>query len=97
MNHKNSNDGSLRDLWLGIAISIGAYLFGSSVLGFVLGPFALLVTFIAHIAAIVICFRKGMKLDGSGAVNWPRDFYFINWRLLWPFICHAWRVSYLFC
>lgn len=66
MNHNNSSDGSLRDLWLGIAISLGAYLVGSSVLGIVLGPLALLVTIIAHIAAIIICFKKGMKRMAQG-------------------------------
>lgn len=66
MSHNNSSDGSLRDLWLGIVLSIGAYLLGSSALSFVLGPFALLVTFIAHIVAIIICFKKGMKRMAQG-------------------------------
>lgn len=58
-NNKNINDDSLRDLWIGIAISFGAYMFGVSLLSFILGPFALIVTFIANIVAIVISFKKG--------------------------------------
>lgn len=58
--NQNGSDGSLRDLWLGIAASIGAY-----ILTIFMGP-VVFVTFIVHIIAIIVSFNKGRKRLGQG-------------------------------
>ncbi|MBS4211797.1 MULTISPECIES: hypothetical protein [Neobacillus] len=65
-----SKDGSLKDLWLGIGITIGIYLMGLLIL-FVFSPMFFAYLCIAAVALIlipIICFSKGRKRMGQGAL-----------------------------
>jgi hypothetical protein len=62
----NTSDGSLKDLWLGIAITFGIYVIAVFVLMMFMGLIALILAFIAHITIIIICFQKGKKRMGQG-------------------------------
>jgi len=64
--NQNGSEGSLRDLWLGIIISIMFYLIGGTILAFIIGPSSPILILIAHIATIIICFKKGKKRLGQG-------------------------------
>lgn len=66
----NSKDGSLKDLWIGICITIGIYLLGLLIL-LIFSPMFFAYLCIAAIALIVIpiiCFTKGRKRMGQGAL-----------------------------
>ncbi|MFK9095000.1 hypothetical protein [Bacillus salipaludis] len=72
MNQKQGNkgDGSLKDLWIGIGISLGIYLLGVLIL-FVFSSIFFAYLCIAVIGLIVIpvvSFTKGKKRVGQGAL-----------------------------
>jgi hypothetical protein len=64
----NKPDGSLKDLWLGIALTFGIYLIGATLLPTIFGNFliGLIVAVIVHIGVIVLSFVKGRKRLGQG-------------------------------
>jgi putative flippase GtrA len=69
-NQKTQKDGSLKDLWLGIGLSLGIYLLGLFIL-LVVSPIFMAYVCIAVVAIIVIpivSFVKGRKRLGQGAL-----------------------------
>ncbi|MEH7335540.1 hypothetical protein V7161_23235 [Neobacillus drentensis] len=69
-NQGNQKGGSLKDLWIGIGITLGIYLIGLLVL-LIGSPFFLGYVGLAAIALLVIpivCFTKGKKRMGQGAL-----------------------------
>lgn len=67
---QNQNDGSLKDLWVGIGISLGIYLIGIILL-LLNASIIIVYMMIAVIALIVLpiyCFAKGKKRMGQGAL-----------------------------
>ena len=66
MVQNQSNDGSLKDLWLGIGISIGIYALTFFLLIGLMGIFSIFLGIIAIIVLIVISFLKGKKRLGQG-------------------------------
>lgn len=69
-NKGNKDDGSLKDLWLGIGITIGIYLLGLLIL-FMFSPLFFAYLCLAVIGLIIIpivSFTKGKKRLGQGAL-----------------------------
>lgn len=66
MVQNQGNDGSLKDLWLGIGISIGIYTLTFFILIGIMGIFSIFIGIIAIIFLIVISFLKGKKRMGHG-------------------------------
>ncbi|MGG3466719.1 hypothetical protein ABES02_04095 [Neobacillus pocheonensis] len=67
---QNKKDGSLKDLWIGIGISLGIYLMGVILL-LLNSSIIIVYMLIAAIALIVLpiyCFAKGKKRMGQGAL-----------------------------
>ena len=64
----NKQDGSLRDLWLGIALTFGIYLVGIFLLPVIMNNLftGLIIAGVGHIAAIVLSFIKGKRRLGQG-------------------------------
>ena len=68
-NHgRNNKDGSLKDLWLGIALTLAIYLIGALLLPSIIqNLFISIVTaLVVHIVLIVLSFVKGRKRFGQG-------------------------------
>lgn len=64
----NRKDGSLKDLWLGIALTFAIYLIGVLLLPNVIQNFfiSLVSAVVIHIVIIVFSFVKGRKRFGQG-------------------------------
>lgn len=57
---------SLKDVWIGIGISVGIYLASMVSLVLYLGPYAILAGVVVQIILIIISFKKGNKRLGQG-------------------------------
>ena len=67
---KNQNDGSLKQLWLGIGIALGIYVIGLLLLiasSSLILPY-MLIAGIALIVIPIVSFSKGKKRLGQGAL-----------------------------
>lgn len=70
MDQNQGNNGNLKDLWLGIGISIGIYLFGLLIL-LVLSEAFFVYLCIAAVGLLllpIVSFTKGKKRLGQGAL-----------------------------
>jgi len=69
-NQGNKSKGTLKDLWIGIGITVGIYLLGILILlvfSGLLFPYLLLAG-IALIVIPIVCFTKGKTRMGQGAL-----------------------------
>lgn len=69
-NHRNKKEGSLKDLWLGIGISLGIYLLGLLILVMFTSIFFayLCIAIIGLVLFPIICFTTKRNMLGQGGL-----------------------------